>query len=328
MCAVGGATAGAMNGTSGMIEENEAGQEPVEETAPGGEPSDGDGGADQSEGSDKSDLSDESDGSGLAAQAAPSDAEPDFESRIAEYRFHLEQFDGPLDLLLHLIKEKKMDIFSVSIAPITAEFLEYVKAAQDLNLASVGEFLVVAASLIRIKSRSLLPREEAPLEDEDEEDDGAMLLRRLEDYQRFKSIAEILRNHEARRQAAFLREQRADEQEEEAVEFFEVDVYDLYSAFRKIMEEIESRAPREIVPEEFTVDEKMMEVQLLLKDQVRFSLPVYLMSCRSRLEVIVIFLAMLELIRQGKVRARQEQRSEQPTGEIWICRPGHDPESD
>lgn len=243
-----------------------------------------------------------------------------FDSKLKDFKVQLETFEGPLDLLLHLIKEKEMDIFSISLSQITGEYLEYVQAAQDLDLSIAGEYLVVAASLIRIKSRSLLPREEAPLDEEEEVDEEGLLLRRLEEYQRFKTIADVLRTHEESRQSTFVREAAKDEAAEgdqEEVEFFEVDIFDLYSAFKRVMEQIEGREPREIQPEEFTVDEKMAEMLLILNDQARFSLPVYLMACRSRLEVIVIFLALLELIRQGKVRARQIQGS----GEIWLLRP-------
>src|SRR4029079_4585045 len=127
-------------------------------------------------------------------------AEQEFESLLEDYPVHLQNFEGPLDLLLHLIKKNEVDIYDIPIALITQQYLDYLDLMQELNLDVVGEFLVMAATLIHIKSRTLLPRPD-PTQEDQEEDPREALVRRLLEHQRFKAAAELLHEREIQRSA-------------------------------------------------------------------------------------------------------------------------------
>ena len=130
--------------------------------------------------------------------------EQPFESALEAYPVHLENFDGPLDLLLHLIKKHELNIYDIPIALITAQYLEYLNLMEELNLDVAGEFLVMAATLIHIKSRMLLPRP-APEQEDAEEDPREALVRRLIEHQKFKAAAEMLHEKETVRSAQWMR---------------------------------------------------------------------------------------------------------------------------
>src|SRR5215468_11361511 len=130
--------------------------------------------------------------------------EPEFESILEAYPVRLEHFEGPLDLLLHLIKKSEVDIYDIPIALITQQYLDYIDVMQELNLDVAGEFLVMAATLIHIKSRMLLPRPD-PTQEDPEEDPREALVRRLIEHQRFKAAAELLHEREIQRSAQWIR---------------------------------------------------------------------------------------------------------------------------
>lgn len=225
-------------------------------------------------------------------------------------------FEGPLDLLLFLIREHRMDIFSVNLTEIAEGYLEFIRIHEQLDLELAGDFLVIASILLQHKLRALLPQE-LPQEDEEERDDTELILRRLEEYKQFQKIAEILREKEEQRAQLYTRDARAQgfDQSEEVV-FLDVDVYDLYSAFRKVLSDIGRDRPHVIAGETFTVDEKIAEIVLLMQEETQLNLIDYLRGLRSKTEIIVTFLALLECIRRTLVRVRQAASA----GEVWVLR--------
>src|SRR4029450_3750239 len=160
-----------------------------------------------------------------------------FESALEAYPVHLENFDGPLDLLLHLIKKHELNIYDIPIALITQQYLEYLDVMQELNLDVGGEFLGMAATLIHIKSRMLLPRPD-PTQEDPEEDPREALVRRLLEHQRFKAAAELLPEKEIQRSAQWGRRdgRLADVIGEAPEPEIEVDLFSLLSAFRQVMD--------------------------------------------------------------------------------------------
>ncbi|MDI6745395.1 MAG: segregation/condensation protein A [Thermodesulfovibrionales bacterium] len=237
------------------------------------------------------------------------------------YNIKIPAFEGPLDLLLHLIKENKVDIYDIPIAVITGQYLHYIEIMKDLNLDVAGDFLVMAATLIHIKSRMLLPvDEEAP--GEEQEDPRLELIHRLLEYQAFKDASLGLREREEEWMNIFHREplKEDDEAVTESTEhepyLFDVNLFDLIGAFKKILD----TAPPEVVQitrEALTVKDKISHIMEMLEnnDTVRFE--DLFNEDRSRIQVVVTFVALLELIRLGLIRAYQEK----DFGNIWLINP-------
>lgn len=230
--------------------------------------------------------------------------------------FKLPVFEGPLDLLLHLIKENKIDIYDIPIALITRQYLEYLELMKELNLEIAGEFLVMAATLIHIKSRMLLPKEE-PKEGLIE-DPRTELVERLLEYQRFKEASRMLRRREEVWREVFHRQppEKEDIEAEPDTLLIEADIFDLISAFRSLME----KAPQEVIEitrQTLTVAEKVNLIMEKLEgeDSIRFE--ELFEGDHDRASLIVTFIALLELMRLGLIRAYQERRF----GPIWIINP-------
>lgn len=224
------------------------------------------------------------------------------------YKIRLELFEGPLDLLLYLIKKEEVDISDIPIAKITEQYLEYLDVMKLLELDVAGEFLVMAAELMRIKSRMLLPPEEQPIEEEEEEDPRTELVRRLLEYQKFKEAANRLGNLEATRREVFTRPfQEAPIFSEGAEEtYFETGIFDLIAAFSKVIQRLPKKVLYEIVKDEFTVEGKIHEIfHLLLTESVLYFSKLF-EKTKSRLEVVSVFLAVLELIRLQEIVVRQK----------------------
>ncbi len=213
-------------------------------------------------------------------------------------------FSGPLELLVHLISKKEMDIFSVSLTDLTDDFIKSIDAPENRDLDIAGEYLVLAATLIRFKARALLPKEEITPDEEEIEDQ--VLEERRKEYDRFRELAGMLRHREEENAALFSRSGPSPEGKGQVVEYTEVSVYDLYKTFQQIIEEIGEREKRFITGESFSVDEKMMEIESLLEHNDILVLSDYLRTLESKLEIIVVFLALLELIRLCEVRAVQK----------------------
>ena len=225
------------------------------------------------------------------------------------HRVRLEVFEGPLDLLLYLIKREELDICDIPIAHITDEYLQALKMMELLNLDLAGEFLVMAATLMQIKSRMLLPAEEAAPEGE-EEDPRADLMAQLLEYKRFKEAAEVLRGYEERRHEVFPRTASADEGEY----LLEASMFDLLGAVGKVLERAREEPVTEISAEEVTVEEKIKYLLDLLRERSAVTFGELFAGIATRVEIIATFLALLELVRLGEARARQVD----PFGEIRI----------
>jgi segregation and condensation protein A len=232
------------------------------------------------------------------------------------YKVKLEVFEGPLDLLLYLIKKEELDIYDIPIAKITDQYLEYLELMQLLDLNIAGEFLVMAATLMHIKSRLLLPPEQVEGEIE-EEDPRAELVKRLLEYKKFKEAAQHLSEMEKSQKHFFARiGVGADIVEAPQPEYFEASLFDLITAFTKVLKEIPRDAFHEIIKDEFTVSQKIHDVLHMLVDKPRIYFLELFKAAKNRLEVITTFLAVLELIRLKEILITQAH----PFGEIEIVR--------
>ncbi len=222
-------------------------------------------------------------------------------------KVQLEIFEGPLDLLLHLIKKNEVSITDIPIATITEQYLSTLELLESLNLDVAGEFLVMAATLIHIKSKMLLPPGEEDGEEEEEGDPREELVRRLLEYQRFKEAAEELERREVLLRDVFVRRSEVPE-EVETVGFEGLSLFDLVSALRQVLERLPVEEVHEVTLEKISMREKMN----LLLDHLHRSGKVIFQTlfegAASRMEVVVTFLAMLELVKIRAIKIWQEER--------------------
>jgi len=226
------------------------------------------------------------------------------------YKVRLEVFEGPLDLLLYLIRRDELDIQDIRIEEITRQYMEYLGLMRMLDLDIAGEFLVMAATLMYIKSRMLLPAEEQPLAAEEETDDPRLdLIRQLLEYRRFKEAAGALAECQVERAQMFPRgqaEPAPEETEEPGRELADVSLFDLLSAFREVLDRVsDQELTREIVDDEYSVTDRIAEVLERIKDECTLPFRELFRPESRRAEVIATFLALLELIRLRQVRVRQ-----------------------
>lgn len=244
---------------------------------------------------------------------SPAHKQRDDHGSLSSFHFKLPAFEGPLDLLLHLIKENKIDIYDIPIVEITHQYLVYIELMKELNLEIAGEFLVMAATLIHIKSRMLLPPDEEEME-EQQEDPRADLVKRLLEYQVYKESSSHLRKREEIWKNVFHRPVDKDEIELEPEPLlYEANVFDLITAFKKLLE----RAPEqaiEITREKLTIADKINYVVDILenKDGLRFE--DLFKEDLTKITLIITFLAILELVRLGIVKIYQEKAF----GTIWV----------
>ena len=224
-----------------------------------------------------------------------------------DYKVKLEVFEGPLDLLLYLIKQDEIDIYDISLERITSQYLEYLQVFKELNVELAGEFIVMAANLIYLKSRTLLPLDQQPPEeDAGEEDPRWELIRQLIEYKKFKEAATELHLRELQQERMFARED-ASLALQEPLRLGEVGIFQLINAFQTVVKRIEAREDvQEIFGERFSVSEKIDSIlqRVASGNRVRFS--DLFGTVVSRVEVVVTFLALLELIRLKQVRAIQK----------------------
>lgn len=236
------------------------------------------------------------------------------------YEIKLPAFEGPLDLLLHLIKENKIDIYDIPISFITSRYLEYIEMMKELSLDIAGEFLVMAATLIYIKSRMLLPLDEEAGEEE-KEDPRLELVQRLLDYQTFKEAASILKEKEDEAQQLFGRKPVEDEGEKgdemPDLYLFDVNIFDLLGAFKKVLDSAPPEV-RKITRETLTVKDRMVVVMELLENSESIRFEEIFREHATKFQLIVTFLALLELLRLGLARVYQEAEF----GNIWIISHG------
>jgi segregation and condensation protein A len=226
-----------------------------------------------------------------------------------DYKVKLEVFEGPLDLLLYLIKRDEIDIYDISIERITRQYLEYLQAFKELKIDIAGEFVVMAANLIYLKSRSLLPLDQQPPEEDAEEDDPRWdLIRQLIEYKKFKEAAAQLHDRELEQERVFPRDGGSTGISDSPLPLHEVGIFQLIHAFQEAIKRVEAREDlQEIFGERFSVSEKIEKILERVGNgtPVRFS--ELFGQIVSRLEIVVTFLALLELIRLNQVRALQRK---------------------
>jgi segregation and condensation protein A len=231
---------------------------------------------------------------------------PEFESILEGYPVRLEHFEGPLDLLLHLIKRHELSIYDIPITTITKQYLEYIDLMQEMNLDVAGEFLVMAATLIHIKSRMLLPRVD-PTQEDPEEDPREALVRRLLEHQKFKAAAELLHERETLRSAQWTRPdgpiaEIAGEAPEPEIE---VDLFSLISAFRNVVERAKQRPKMYLPSEQIAIEDRIEQLMARLSETEACGFEDLFSDVESRAGLIVTFLALLEMIRLKLVRVFQ-----------------------
>ncbi len=242
---------------------------------------------------------------------------PEFESILEDYPVRLQNFEGPLDLLLHLIKKNEVNIYDIPIALVTEQYLEYLGLMQELNLDVVGEFLVMAATLIHVKSRMLLPRPD-PSQDDPEEDPREALMRRLLEHQKFKAAAELLHEKEIQRSAQWLRPDGrvADVIGDPPEPEIEVDLFSLMAAFRHVLDRARERPTVLLPPEQMSIETRIDQLMALLAGREACGFEELFDDVQTRSGIVVTFLALLEMIRLKTVRVFQQG----PFGPIRVYR--------
>lgn len=225
----------------------------------------------------------------------------------------LEIFEGPLDLLLHLIKKNEVSITDIPIATITEQYLATLELMQDLNLDVAGEFLVMAATLIHIKSRMLLPSGDDESEEEEGVDPRDELVRRLTEYQRFKDAAEQLERREILSRDVFARTVLPSE-ELTPPGFRPLSVFELLTALQRVLEKLPTDAIHEVTLDKISVREMMTALLDHLRRHGKALFESLFAEVKTRMEVVVTFLAMLELVKVRAIRVFQEE----PGGPIVI----------
>lgn len=221
------------------------------------------------------------------------------------YEVKLEAFSGPLDLLLHLIRKHEIDISDIPIALITQQYLQYLQIMKELNLSFAGEFLVMAATLLHIKSRMLLPPEEDPQEGEDEADDPREeLVRRLVEYQQYKDVAGRLSDQEHLWRQMFHREPHSLHPVRDVLPD-EVQVFDLLGALQEVLARADAQAFLAITPDTITVQDRINSIIERLEETPMMTFAALFDRAANRVVVIVTFLALLELVRMKLVRIYQ-----------------------
>src|SRR4026209_2872565 len=233
-------------------------------------------------------------------------SEPEFESILEAYPVRLQNFEGPLDLLLHLIKKHEVNIYDIPIALVTHQYIEYIDLMQEMNLDVAGEFLVMAAPLIHIKSRMLLPRPD-PAPDDPEEAPRRALMRRLLEHQKFKAAAELLHERETLRSAQWTRPdgpiaEIAGEAPEPEVE---VDLFSLISAFRAVVERAKQRPKVYLPSEQIPIEDRIEQLMAMLSETDACGFEDLFSDVQRRAGIVVTFLAMLEMIRLKLIRVFQ-----------------------
>lgn len=218
------------------------------------------------------------------------------------YEVKLEKFEGPLDLLLYLIKKDEIDIYDIPVARITRQYLEYVEIMKMLNLDIAGEFILMAATLINIKSRMLLPK---PEEDESEDPREALIMALLE-YEKFKQASEVLREKESAEQQ-FLRRKDYSFLDLAPEETFtlEATIFDLMKAFKEALENLENDIYHTVRTEDVNIEERVEVIERILSERGQATFQELYSDSPNRLVLIVTFLAILEMIKLNRLVLRQ-----------------------
>ena len=255
------------------------------------------------------------------ASVQPQVKDPD---RFTGHKIALPIFEGPLDLLLYLIRAHRYDIFDIPIRQITGEFVEYLALMQEVGADAAGDFLVTAATLMQIKARMLLPQTQSQSEEvlDEDADPRAELVERLLEYQRIQGAAQELREARETRADLFARSPDAlkqswnffDAEASQSLLLSDVSSFDLLSALKRVLKRLEEAPVALVRREPFSLDQRLKDVEWRIIGAGQLSFDALCEDCQNRLEVVVTFLAILELIRRGRARVRQADLFE----EIWI----------
>jgi len=242
--------------------------------------------------------------------------DPEFQasSESSGVTIRLEAFEGPLDLLLHLIKTEEIDIWNIPISRITEQYLEYLQIMKELNINLAGEWLMMAATLIFIKSRMLVPQEQSSEAQAEEEDPRNELVYQLLEHQKFKNAAEMLYTREEVENAVW--NKPPEDVLDDGSEVVAVTLFDLLRAFHEVVQRFEAQRVIEVAQEEVTIEQKIADIRtrFLVHDKLLFSS--FFSEARSKRHLIVIFLALLELVRLREIWLFQKK----VFGEIQICK--------
>ena len=245
---------------------------------------------------------------------------------LGSYNVELDAYQGPLDLLLYLIRKAEVDIYNIPIADITSQYLSYLDLMRGINITVAGEFVLMAATLIEIKSRMLLPREQFEEIKEEEEDPRMQLVRQLLEYKRFKDTARLLDGAQDEQLMRFPRpalDRDAAAPSDSDGDMFEgVSLWDLLTAFSKVLKETRLNEPRVIYEKDKPLRYFMLMVLEALRDQGRLQFRELFVNLADRMEVIGVFLAILELARLKRIKAEQAK----DFGEIYLYLGEDDPQ--
>ena len=236
-----------------------------------------------------------------------------------EYKFTINDFEGPLDLLLHFVKESKVDILEVSILDIANQYLDFIHQMESLNLNIASEYLVMASELIEIKSRKLLPRKVADDESGEEEDPEVLLINRLIEYQKYKDMTKSFKEMEELRQEIFTKspESLKEYSDSEVVVSSDVTLDDLVLAFQKFLKRKEEEKPlsTKVTKSEITVEERRADIRNILRDRKRVDF-VSLFDVCTKEYVVVTFLTILEMAKQKEILIKQDSNFENIVVEV------------
>lgn len=225
-----------------------------------------------------------------------------------DYKVSLEVFEGPLDLLLYLIKKDEVDIYNIPVERVTKQYMEYLSLMKLLDLNIAGEFIVMAATLMMIKSRMLLPVDERPEMEEEEEDPRWELVKQLVEYKKFKEAASHLQHREYLQENVFTlgSDAAAGIDEGPGIGLGDVSLFDLITAFNDALKKVKVEEFGEIHDERFTVTDKIEFVLDAVKTRGKVSFSALFEKAASRNEIVCTFLAILELIRLRQLMAQQD----------------------
>jgi segregation and condensation protein A len=232
------------------------------------------------------------------------------------YQIRLMQFEGPLDLLLHLIRRDKINIYDIPISHITREYLAYIEIMQELELEVAGEFFVMAATLMRIKSQMLLPHHEGF--EEEELDPREELVRNLIEYRKFKEAASCFAAKEEDRRRIFSRPVFRPVEGETIDESTDVTLFDLLEALQGVFQNLNQQAIYRIVPDSVTVEQKIEMVRVRLSRESQILFTELFQNEFTKIEIIVTLLAILEMVKLEELVARQMSHG----ADIWLYKPG------
>lgn len=226
-----------------------------------------------------------------------------------EYSVNLPEFEGPLDLLLHLIKKDDISIFDISIDNITKQYLEYINKMEELNLNIASEYLVMASDLLELKSRTLLPKKEEETDDEDPRD---ILIKRLLNYQNYKESVEKLREYETIRKEVYTREPTLEEYKNKVDNTnLNISLDDLISALSRFLENKEAAKPliTKITNKEYSVGKRSIEIRDILRKKKKVNF-FELFEEVSKEYIVVTFLAILNMSKRNELYIKQENNFE------------------